>query len=416
MGASRNATVPFLEELEGRLMLSATYTCGPTFIAIRGDSAAAATVTIADNGTSFTVTGATKTGTGTLPTLANANKVAVTYSTTNKADTFTYNAATVVAHPLMSLTYNGGSAADTVLVEKGVIKALTVNAGAGNNAVTVGGATVDVTGALNIQNGTGNYAVTLGSDASAGTQILGAITVNDTALAANTGTVKVETGTYGTVAHVTAPVTPATAFGITTGLGTDTVYFQGTQTDNGATTVSLKNKNDVLHLGDGFTTNALTFNSNVVVSALTAGATVNVANSATGSTVTFAKNFTTSLAGTSTLQLTGNDAGNSITVNGNFTSNFTPVAASTVNFNVGTTGKASTLTLNGAANNVNFGLAGAVTTSNINAHAIVLGAGSSTDIGVTATSRAVLSGALKTGLALGVQPFTGVIDGLQLNF
>jgi hypothetical protein len=321
----------------------------------------------------------------------------------------------VVAHALKSLTFNGGTAVDTVLVEKGAIKALTINGGDGANVVTVAGATVDILGATIIKNGKGNYGVTLGSNTTAGTQILGTINVTGTDIAANAGTVTVETGTYGTAAHITAPVTAATAFNVSTGLGTDPVYFEGTQTVNGALTATLKNKNDVLHMGDGFTTNALTFNSNVLVSAL-AGATVNVANGAAGSTVAFAKDFTANLGGTSALQLTGTGAGNAVTVHGDLNVKFTPILASTDTFNVGTSGKASTLTLDGADNVVNFGLLGSATTSNINANSIALGTGSWTDIGVATASKTVLSTALKNGLASAVQGFTGSIAGLELAF
>jgi hypothetical protein len=415
MHTRSNRVVPSFEAMEDRLLLSASYTCGPNFITITGDPAAVSTVVIDDAAGSFTVTGATKVGTGTLPTLANAANVTIKYTAKNQADTLTYNATTAEAHPLKSLVYTGGTAIDTVSVTDGAIKDVTIKAGDGANHVTINGAAVDIIGKLNITGGKNADTITLGG--TTGTQILGAINLN--LGAAGTGLqndVEIGAGTYGAVAGVT-PVTRATKFNIVGGNDIDLVKFTGATTVNGVLSMKLSGGNDSVLMNNTTGTGASAFNSNVTLDTGKGDDIVTIATSSNAATATFAEELSILLGdGNDILTLSGGHAANNITVTGDLNVDFGKSAATVGDrLVVGTNGIATTVTLNGDDNIINYGSTGLKTTTNINASSIVLGTGSSTSIGVKKSSHADVNVALKNGIASAVQGFTGAIDGLYIG-
>jgi hypothetical protein len=414
MSARDNSSVPSFEAMEDRLLLSASYTCGPNFITITGDPAAVSTVVIAsDVGGSFTVTGATKVGTGTLPTIATADNVTIKYTAKNQADTLTYSAATTDTHALKALVYTGGTAVDTVNITAGAIKDVTIKTGDAANHVTINGATVDIIGKLNITAGKNADTITLGGTTN--TAILG--TINLKLGAAGTGLqndVEIGAGTYGAIATLT---TPATKFNIVGGNDIDLVHFAGATTVNGVLSMKLNGGNDSVLVNNATGTGASAFSNNVTIDTGKGDDTVSIATSTNAATATFAKELSILLGdGNDALALSGGHAANNITVTGDFNVDFGKSAATVGDsLVIGTNAIATHVTLNGADNVINFGTAGLKTTTNINTSSIVLGAGSSTSIGVKKGSKVNFSTDLNNGITAAVQGFTGTIDGLYIG-
>ena len=400
--------------MEDRLLLSASYTCGANYITIVGDSAAASTIVIDDAAGSFTVTGATKVGTGTLPLITNADNVTIKYVTKNQADTLTYNATTTSTHALKAFVFNGGTAVDTVSITDGAIKNVTIKAGNGANSVTINGAAVDIIGKLNITAGKNADTITLGG--TTGTQILGAINLNLGAAGTSPlqNDVEIGAGTYGAIATST---TPATKFNIVGGNDIDLVHFAGATTVNGIFAAQLKGGNDSVLMNTAAGTGLSAFSNAVTLDTGKGDDTVSIATSTNTATATFAKQLSILLGdGNDILTLSGGKAANDITVTGNLNVDFGKSAATVGDrLVIGTSYLATVVTLNGADNVINFGTAGLKTTTNINASSIVLGTGSSTSIGVKKSSKADISDALNNGIASAVQGFTGVIDGLYIG-
>jgi hypothetical protein len=417
MRVSGSRSVPCIESLEGRLMLSATYTCGPTFITFTGDPAAMSTVTVSDDGTNFTVTGATKVGSGTLPTLANADKVTVKYTSKNQADSFTYNAVTTVAHPLKSLTYNGGKAGDTANVQAGYIKDVTLKGGDGVNSFLVSGDTVNIIGKLTIKGGKNDDTVTLGGNA--GTNILGDINVDmGAADVSSQNTFTIQDGTFGTAAHTTAPVRPATKINVLGGKNADQVIISSSPAVNGSLSIKLNDGNDAVVVNGGTNTGTMTFGSDVMIDAGKGDDNVSIDTSSNLATATFDKKLSILLGdGNDELELGGGQAGNDITINGNLNIDFGKsdwVTGDT--FNIGTAGVSTHVYFNGLTNVIHFGKAGLKDTDNVNANSIVLGADSNTSFGVKKGSDVNFTDDLNYELCSALQGFTGVIGQLHLGY
>lgn len=238
MAKKNQVAVPCFEVMEARLLMSVTFT--PTSITIVGDAAGGNNITIADDGTSFTVTGGGTT-TGTAPLLANASNVTIKVKTQNgPGNTVTFDAATLAGTPLKQLTMTGGSQNDSLIVDNGFIRNATLKAGNGDNLVQIGTATI--TGKLLIATGSGDDTIMLGHTASATLS-------GNTSIQTGNGTnlIEINAGVYGTAG------TKPTQFTIKGGNGADTVNMDtatlpGVVTMNSKFTVNTLNGNDVVNI------------------------------------------------------------------------------------------------------------------------------------------------------------------------
>lgn len=336
---------PCFETLEDRMLLSVVYT--PTSITITGDPAGNNAIVITDAAGSFDVVGG-GVETGTAPTLATADQVKIIVRLGNgDNNTVTYSAATLVGNPLKKLSVTGGNLADTVVIEEGFIRDVSINNKGGANEVSVSTATI--TNNLTITGGSGVDTVTLGETASAA--ITGNINLN---LGAGDNVVEANAGDYGAAGR---------SFSIRTGAGNDAVRI-GTDTITGAINVLSRFAlrpgagNNTVAINGGTAEGAVTFDDTFYLNAGNGNDTVSVATSTAlvAAPVTFSGRATMYLyGGNDVLNLSAGLDGNNVAFEGG--SRIDLGAADEV------TGDLLNIVADGVAATVTFGNAAADTTN-----------------------------------------------------